>query len=368
MTRSELSRLAVVVSGSVPPDTRTRIDRGENPRLDFTHLQSLGATIFTRDSAPEGRAFLRRTLGDRFAPAEAVAEAADRFDAIFCVAEDIGVPVALALRLRGKRTPLLVGVHGHYLVNRKFRLWALAARHDAATRFLPLSEPIRARLISEFGIPASRCHTLCVPIDTRFFAPEPAPEADPPMILSAGAAQRDYPTLIAVMKDVPARFRIASGSSWIGEATKLAVPETCTMGSAGSMPALRALYAAAAMVVLPLQDVIHASGYAVAMEAMAMGKALIVTRTGAPADFFCDGETCLLVPPGDPAALRSAILRLLENADLRARLGRAARHLMEERHGMERYTADLGRLLTDVSRPPAQAQGPGHWVRRPRGG
>jgi glycosyltransferase involved in cell wall biosynthesis len=63
----------------------------------------------------------------------------------------------------------------------------------------------------------------------------------------------------------------------------------------------------------------------VAREAMAHGRPVVATRVGGLADAIADGETGLLVPPGDVAALRGAIVRLLEDPELRRRLGDAAR-------------------------------------------
>jgi len=63
-----------------------------------------------------------------------------------------------------------------------------------------------------------------------------------------------------------------------------------------------------------------------AIEAMACGVALVATTGGAlPEVVGTDGETGLLVPPDDPGALAVAIGRLLDDADLRARLGAAGR-------------------------------------------
>jgi glycosyltransferase involved in cell wall biosynthesis len=63
-----------------------------------------------------------------------------------------------------------------------------------------------------------------------------------------------------------------------------------------------------------------------AIEAMACGVALVATTGGAlPVVVGTDGETGLLVPPDDPGALAMAIGRLLDDADLRARLGAAGR-------------------------------------------
>ena len=63
-----------------------------------------------------------------------------------------------------------------------------------------------------------------------------------------------------------------------------------------------------------------------AIEAMACGVALVATTGGAlPEVVGTDGETGLLVPPDDPGALAQGIARLLDDDELRARLGAAGR-------------------------------------------
>ena len=62
----------------------------------------------------------------------------------------------------------------------------------------------------------------------------------------------------------------------------------------------------------------------VALEAMVTGKPLVASNTGGLADTVVDGETGLLVPPGDADALAAGIRRLLEDPQLRVRLGQAA--------------------------------------------
>jgi glycosyltransferase involved in cell wall biosynthesis len=56
------------------------------------------------------------------------------------------------------------------------------------------------------------------------------------------------------------------------------------------------------------------------------------------------GQTGLLVPPDDPAALAAAIETLANDAALRARYGRAARALAEERFS----DAAIGRAITEL--------------------
>jgi glycosyltransferase involved in cell wall biosynthesis len=63
----------------------------------------------------------------------------------------------------------------------------------------------------------------------------------------------------------------------------------------------------------------------VAIEAMAAGRPVIASRIGGLADIVVEGETGLLVEPGNPQALRQAINHLLANPQDRERMGEAAR-------------------------------------------
>jgi glycosyltransferase involved in cell wall biosynthesis len=69
------------------------------------------------------------------------------------------------------------------------------------------------------------------------------------------------------------------------------------------------------------------------LEAMASGRPVVATTTGGIVDMIVDGENGLLVPPGDEHKLAEAMARLLNDADLRARLACGA----QER--VQRFTA-----------------------------
>ena len=95
-------------------------------------------------------------------------------------------------------------------------------------------------------------------------------------------------------------------------------------GAVGFVPPgeLGPWYERAAVVVAPSRR----EGYGVVpREAMAWARPVVATAVGGLVDAVEDGVTGLLVPPGDAAALRSAVERLLGDAELRARLGAAAR-------------------------------------------
>jgi len=72
------------------------------------------------------------------------------------------------------------------------------------------------------------------------------------------------------------------------------------------------------------------------LEAMAHARPVVATPVGGTAEVVADGVTGLLVPPRDPDALAAALRRLLDDADLRRRMGEAGR-----RRVAEQFTADL---------------------------
>src|SRR3954447_955730 len=77
----------------------------------------------------------------------------------------------------------------------------------------------------------------------------------------------------------------------------------------------------------------------VVLEAMAHGKTVIATPVGGIPSVIEDGTTGFLVPVGDAVALRETIKRVLANAELRRRVGDAARARVSEYCSWERVTA-----------------------------
>jgi glycosyltransferase involved in cell wall biosynthesis len=76
------------------------------------------------------------------------------------------------------------------------------------------------------------------------------------------------------------------------------------------------------------------------LDAMACAKAVVGTRTGGIPEAVRDNETGLLVPPHDEAALAAAIVRVLKDPALRARLASSGRQRAAEYFGVERMVAE----------------------------
>lgn len=96
------------------------------------------------------------------------------------------------------------------------------------------------------------------------------------------------------------------------------------------------------LVVLPS----HTEGLPnVALEASAAGVAVVATRVGGTPEVIADGETGLLVPPGQPDAMAAAILQLLQDDPTRTQFGDAGRRRMNERFTFASQAAEYVRLF-----------------------
>jgi phosphatidyl-myo-inositol dimannoside synthase len=118
---------------------------------------------------------------------------------------------------------------------------------------------------------------------------------------------------------------------------------------AGALPPARvpACYAASDLFVLPTLRV-EGLPFTV-IEALAAGLPIVAADRGGVASAVEHEVTGLLAPPGDRAALRRAIARLLEEPALAASLGKRARDRALERFDIDVTTA---RLLADLTRAP----------------
>ena len=93
----------------------------------------------------------------------------------------------------------------------------------------------------------------------------------------------------------------------------------------------------------------------VALEAMAAGKAMVVTSVGENPHVVVDGSTGLLVPPADAAALAAALSRMLRDASLRAACGAAARDRYLERFTTRHMTTAYESLYRELATRDAPA-------------
>jgi glycosyltransferase involved in cell wall biosynthesis len=89
------------------------------------------------------------------------------------------------------------------------------------------------------------------------------------------------------------------------------------------------------------------------IEAAACGRPVVATSVGGVPETVVHGRTGLLVPPGAPAHLASAVAALLCDRERAERMGRAGRNLAESRFDMHAWVRRLRDLYEEAAEPAA---------------
>jgi glycosyltransferase involved in cell wall biosynthesis len=359
-------RTAIVVTAWRGQPHRRELElaaaRGERPRVDYVELaRRLDADVVDAayQTSSTGRAARALATHGRF-DAAVVADVVlrrGRYGRVVAWSDRAGA--LLALVARATRAPgdlVLISVR------------LVTPRKAAALRRLALHRSFRAivmygsrqrELAARLGVPRSKLHLALQPVDERFWRPEPAPSKR--RLCAVGWEARDYATLADAVAGLDVDVEVAIGSSVGGagrtiEQQKLArLPANVTVRRGLSPLELRSLYARSAVVVVPLVDVDYDAGVTALTEAMAMARPVVATRTRGQRDVLRHEQEGLYVPPGDAAALRGALERLLGDAATAERMGRAGRAAVESRHTLDAY---VDRLASVVSAgQPAGARG-----------
>ena len=202
--------------------------------------------------------------------------------------------------------------------------------------FICASEAIRQIVLGD-GVPAARAVTVHEGIDLARV--DAAPRADPhqelwlphgaPLVGNVAAlvphkGQRHLIDAAAlVLRQQPdARFIIAGDGELrgaLGQQIRHHHLDKHVM-LAGFRPDVLSLHKA--FDVFVMSSVMEGLGTSL-LDAMACGKPVVATRVGGIPEVVVDGETGVLVPPRDHAAMAEAIVRLLEDQALRERMGAA---------------------------------------------
>lgn len=111
---------------------------------------------------------------------------------------------------------------------------------------------------------------------------------------------------------------------------------------------IAAWMALASVAVFPYREVYQSGALAVAMT---FGVPVVATRVGAMPDVVDDGESGLLVPPGDVPSLAAAIVRVLGDGELARRLGGRAAADARGRFGWDRVATAVLQALESPTAP-----------------
>lgn len=213
-------------------------------------------------------------------------------------------------------------------------------------RIITWSSVQRSVAIKEIGFRPEDVVLVKHPVDLAFYQPQ---DVERQSVFSAGSTQRDFETLAIVAKGIDLPFKIAAAlvvalqrfrSSTVDVRTDLDVPANVQVEALGSLQ-LRDAYARSKVVVVPLLPSDIDAGVNVVLEAMAMARPVIVSKTQGQVDVVIDGENGIFVPPQDADALTSAIESILNDPMEADALGQRGRLYVEKHHRLEDFVENV---------------------------
>jgi glycosyltransferase involved in cell wall biosynthesis len=332
----------------IPPDVEEQVRSGRRPRPDYVELAgALDADLLDVRTAQEmtGRVgrLLHRVGGVGLLLGWATFRERRHYDTIVTDGEQVGLVHAALCALTRQRSTVHVMI-AHLLSARKkvlfYRLLRLGRHIDLIFVY---SSWQRRFIAEELGFPSERVILTPFMVDTAFFSTDRVKPRARRMICAAGLEHRDYPTLLEAVDGLDVDVVIAAASPWSkrrdtteGRVIPINV-EICRMGFVD----LRQLYADARFVVMPLYDVEFQAGVTTILEAMAMSRTVLCSRTPGQTDLIVDGETGLYVRPESPGELRAAITALLDEPARTRRIGEAAREYVVREADLTAYAQRL---------------------------
>ncbi len=218
--------------------------------------------------------------------------------------------------------------------------------YQSAAFVLARSEHTRQSLIADYGVEPARAITVGGGVNLSPLPPK-APPAAAPRVLFIGKDFERKGGDILLRAFARARERIPAAELWLVTADPAAAgPGVRRIAPTYDRAQIAALYRAAGVFAMPSRCETWGDVF---LEAMACGLPCIASDADAMPEIIRHGETGLLVPPDDEAALAEALLTLLADADLRRQMGARGRDRVEATftwtHVASRIADALGRAL-----------------------
>jgi glycosyltransferase involved in cell wall biosynthesis len=227
--------------------------------------------------------------------------------------------------------------------------------HHATSLVVTVTAAIRGQYAASGLLPSERIVTLSGGVDAETYRPRPA-SAEVRARLGAGAGD--------LLVGVVGGLRVMKGHGVVVQAVarlKGRHPRLAFVGRGNSESAIRDalvhsglegqaafdgfatdLPAVMASLDLALYVPLESDGMSrVLFEYMAAGQAVVASRVGVVPEILTDGEEATLVPAGDAGELAATLEGVLGDSALRARLGAAARGLVESRYSGARVAEAL---------------------------
>lgn len=356
-----MKTLYIIAKGlnKLPDDEHRKLEeQNRHPRTTLME-DELSADVlderYINDNVPRIRQWIYKLIPIYLAQAIEALFIQHQYDVIFTQSEKAGLPLAFLMKYLRIETPhvmIISRITSMYRNKSRQKMWLLQHTQEKISRILIWSSVQREIAINQLRIPAEKIKLIKRGTDQRFWYPHPKVEKD--MICSVGMEMRDYPTLVEALHPLDIRCHIAVGTARgeLFETVKRLysiekMPDNITVARKG-YEELRELYARCRFVVVSLLPTDSDNGLTAILEAMAMGIPVICSNVEGQVDVIKDGETGILVPQGDPIAMREAIKKLWNDPERARKMGEAGRRHIEKYHNMEDFTQAIKAEVFDV--------------------
>lgn len=271
-------------------------------------------------------------------------------DVVFSTVDTVGIPLLLLRRAGLLRVPVVYASIGlperldRLGDDRSFRR-ALQGAHTLVAYSTIEAERLRA------WIGADSPRVVFVPFGVDVDAFRPSNDEERPVdVLAVGAdPQRDFELLIALAARQPQlSFHLVATPERVRMLGDL--PSNVAVETNVPLETVRKRLAQARVVALPVRANSYSGATTTLLQAMAMAKPVVVSRTDAIADGYEleDGVNCRFAEPGNPESFERALLETLTGAEAGS-LGIRARETVERNFSWKRYTDALWELLASAA-------------------
>lgn len=197
-----------------------------------------------------------------------------------------------------------------------------------------------------------RSRVRFTPWPVTMVSPDPMHEStDNGRVFAGGNSLRDYRPLIDAAGEIGAPVDIATSTLDADDARGYPANVTARLFARADYDAM---LRAASVVVVPLEPrTDRSSGQTTYVNAMALGKAIVVSDAPGVRDYIDDGETGVIVPYGDAAALACAVRALLADRQRRQQLGENARRHALTNLTLSGYAERLLQVVDETLATPA---------------
>lgn len=271
---------------------------------------------------------------------------------------------SIAARLAGRlaRVPVvLTSTRAPLAYLPRFAWWLDRVTASWCNRIIAVSQHTAETIVRVEGIPRQKVIVIPNGVDLTRFTPRDRQQAranlgingTPFVIASIGrlSAEKGQDYLIEAL--VAIRSRIAhpvclfAGGGPLrdkleSQARLASLDSTCRF--LGEVVDVESVFAAADVVVLPS---LFEGMPNVVLEAMAMGRPVIASAVGGSTELVRHGETGLLIPPADSAALAHALVSIASSAERRQQMGVRAREVAEAEYGIDGMIRSVENLYLD---------------------